>query len=91
MKTNEFLLIRDNIPVKCSALSVLYSEDSNRGFVAYFDGTFSSGKPVLKFGEIKTENDDIIIENLSDEEELKEVYKQFIDIYKKAIIELESE
>lgn len=90
MKANEFLLIRDNIPVLCSALSVLYSEDSNRGFVAYFDGTTSSSKPVLKFGEIKTEEEDIIIEDLADDKELKEVHEQFINIYKKAIEEWES-
>ena len=88
MKTNEFLLIRENIPVKCSALAVLYSEDSNRGFVIYNDGSRKNQQLVLKIGELKEENDEIIIDDLESDEEIDYVWSNFVNMNKNAIANL---
>lgn len=85
MRANEFLLIRDNIPVNCSALAVLYSDDSNRGFVVYSDNTTQNNKNVIKIGEILLEDDEVIIEDLKDAAEIEDVWNQFLKIYKNII------
>ncbi len=86
MKTNEFVLIKDNILSYYKAIAVLYSEDTNRGFIIYDEGEKKENRTVLKIGEILLENEEIFIEELNNKQEADEIWEKFKKIYKQEFI-----
>ena len=85
MRPNEFILTVENEKKLCYATAVLYSDETNRGFVVYDDGEIKDSKKVLKIGEIFVENDEVYVESLIDKEEINDVWQQFKKIYNDGI------
>lgn len=82
LKDNEVLLLKDgNIPVKCTLVATLYADESNRGFAVYDDGTRNKDKALLKIGEITYDNDEVVVEELTNPDEIKYIWGEFKKIY----------
>ena len=86
MRANEFVLIKDNMPGLYKAIAVLYDEDNNRSFIVYDEGEKIDNKTVLKLGEIILENEEVIIEELSDKDDIDGVWNKFKELYTKEFI-----
>lgn len=84
MKSNEFILIDEKGNKKsCIAVAMLYDNPTSRAFVVYNDEANSN---ILKVGEIVSNDDEVIVEELTDKDEIMKVWEEFINLCKKQAI-----
>lgn len=85
MRSDQFIIEREDMPVGCNLIATLYSEDSNRAFAIYSEVLNPEKK--YKVAELKRENGEVIFEDLDDIEEIKEIWIQYQELCNKMINE----
>lgn len=84
MKSNEFIIVDENGNNKsCKAVAILYDNPTSRAFVVYNDEANSN---ILKVGEIVSDDEEVIVEELTDKDEIMKVWEEFIDLCKKQAV-----
>ena len=77
LKDNEFVLSDEKGQKLCKAVATIYFNESQRGFVVYDDGTKNNATTLLKIGEIVQDEDEILVEQVTDKDIIDQVWKEF--------------